>query len=383
MTDYVTSISNLGWTVTNGTLSSVIGKTFDTIQSKLANDGRDEKCKFYWDYGAGGKIVNVLARTVVGGAVSAVVNEGKKALKKVLIGGDKNDTSGSKASEYLCNSLKKIHHDKKQKYGVIYLDGLNVSGSMIKDSDGNMQIRPKYVAYDDWGEQCVDALILYAPTANEITYIQNNFVVYVGGKTSLESSDKELVTKNIIWHDTTAIINVSSDKNVILTRVQGRDYSRKELVSNGDINISVSGHITSQYPDVYPTEEVQKFRQLMTYKGLVRVNNEILDQWGIDKIVIKSFSLPSSEGKKSVQDYSFEAVGVQPASEANVTEDTVLRINYEAVNKENETTAEDSLSWKNMLKSKLEGIKQNTLNTATGVLALAEGFVDDAMCKNE
>lgn len=340
-------IGNYRLTVVNGALSTTIGKAFDTIQSKLAGGGGGS-CKFYWDYARGGSIINVAARTVAGGAVAAATSEVNKAVKKLLFGGDKTIPK-SQAAEVLQGTLKYEENEDIDKYGKISVDG------------------GTYVAYDDWGEQCPDALILYAPTANNISYT--------------DAHDRVISTKNIIWHDTTAIISVSSDKNVILTRVQGRDYSRKELVSNGDINISVSGHITSTIPEVYPASEVQKFRQIMTYKGLVSINNEMLDQWGIDKIVIKSFSLPSNEGKKSVQDYSFEAVGVQPISEANVTEDTVIRIDYESLNASNDTSKESSSPWVNMLKTQLEGLKQNTYNTTTQVTALAESYVDNVMSK--
>lgn len=38
-------MNNLTWNVTNGFLAVAMGAMFDTIQSKLANGGRDEKVK--------------------------------------------------------------------------------------------------------------------------------------------------------------------------------------------------------------------------------------------------------------------------------------------------------------------------------------------------
>lgn len=117
-----------------------------------------------------------------------------------------------------------------------------------------------------WGNVCYDALMLSIPVANKI-------------KVSVAEAD--FMSDHLVWYDTTALISLSSDKNLILTRVTCRDYSRKELVSNGDLNFSISGHITSGIPDIYPSAEVQKFRQVMQYKGIIEVNNEFLDQWGI------------------------------------------------------------------------------------------------------
>lgn len=116
----------------------------------------------------------------------------------------------------------------------------------------------------------------------------------------------------MVWYDTTALVTINSDKNLIATRVQGRDYSRKELVSNGDIKFSVSGQITSGKPDIYPSEEVKKFIKVMQYKGIVKINNQILDQFGISHIVITDFNMPPRQGYKALQQYSFSAIGLQP-----------------------------------------------------------------------
>ncbi|MCD8080129.1 MAG: DUF6046 domain-containing protein [Bacteroides sp.] len=45
-------------------------------------------------------------------------------------------------------------------------------------------------------------------------------------------------------------VKVTTKNNVVLTQVQGRDYTRKELVSGGDFEISINGLITSRYSDV-------------------------------------------------------------------------------------------------------------------------------------
>ena len=60
MPNFGTTLSNYSWKVTNGFLSGTIGAMFDTIQSKLANSGRDEDVKFYWDYDKGGAINSLI-----------------------------------------------------------------------------------------------------------------------------------------------------------------------------------------------------------------------------------------------------------------------------------------------------------------------------------
>lgn len=41
-------------------------------------------------------------------------------------------------------------------------------------------------------------------------------------------------------------VQVSSRNNILLTRVQGRDYTRKEYISGGDLEITINGKITSK-----------------------------------------------------------------------------------------------------------------------------------------
>lgn len=354
---FVTKLNDLGWNVTSGAVASLMGGAIDTLQTKLANGGRDEKVKFYWDYSKGGSILNVVARTVVGGAVNAVAQEALSQYKQ-LIGGKKADIKAVADEEAQQEIDDQIQEDISS-YGKIEVNKDNSTPDVI-------------TAYDDWGNVCVDALMLSIPVAQKIKI---NIVNYVNGKAT---PDKPLYSDHLVWYDTTALVNLSSDKNLVLTQVSGRDYSRKELVSNGDLNFSVSGRITSKIPDIYPSSEVQKLRQILQYKGIVEINNEFLDQWGIKKIVIKSFNFPSSEGNKAIQEYSFEAVGIQPDVEANVTEDTIKTIdNTIAAETDNST----SLAWKDILTSQLENLKSFSVGAVSQGLSLAEGYLDKAMSK--
>lgn len=107
-------------------------------------------------------------------------------------------------------------------------------------------------------------------------------------------------------------VNVSSKNNIVQTIVQGRDYSRKEFISGGDLEITVTGKITSKYPDIYPEAEVSKFIKLMQYKGVIKSTHTILRQFNVSQIIITSYNLPTSESARNVQDYSFTCVAVEP-----------------------------------------------------------------------
>ena len=82
-------------------------------------------------------------------------------------------------------------------------------------------------------------------------------------------------------------VQVSSRNNILLTRVQGRDYTRKEYISGGDLEITINGKITSKYPDVYPEAEVSKFIRLVQYKGVIDCDNTVLRQFNISRLIIQ------------------------------------------------------------------------------------------------
>lgn len=82
-------------------------------------------------------------------------------------------------------------------------------------------------------------------------------------------------------------IQVGSRNNILLTQVQGRDYTRKEYISGGDLEITINGKITSKYPDVYPEAEVSRFIKLVQYKGVVDCDNTVLRQFNISQLIIQ------------------------------------------------------------------------------------------------
>lgn len=105
-------------------------------------------------------------------------------------------------------------------------------------------------------------------------------------------------------------VQVSSKNNVLLTTVQGRDHSRKELVSGGDLEINISGKITSKYPEIYPESEVSKFIKIIQYKGVIDCDNTILRQFNISKLIVLNYIFPSSE-YRNIQPYTLSCVAVE------------------------------------------------------------------------
>lgn len=172
------------------------------------------------------------------------------------------------------------------------------------------------------------------------------------------SKSREVVTKDIIHIDVNPQISFSTDKNLILTQVQGRDFTRKELISNGDFNFSVKGSVVSHQPGVYPTEAVKRLTKIAQYKGVVDVRHYIFDQFNVKQVIIKDFSLDAQE-YLNIQPYSFTCVAIETDDLKLKTEDTIGKINEDL-------QLSPINSWyKYVLDSKLADIVVNNVTTAT------------------
>lgn len=368
----MSSLNNLAITATNSAMTSAMGAMFNTLQSKIANGGRDRNCKFYYNDGAGGSILQVAVKGAVGGVVSELKDEAVNAFNSLLDKKKDKKEIGEKWSKY--------HHNKNE-------EEINKYGQ-IDTEDGQV-----ILALDDWGIKCPDALMLGIKTDQNITVIQSQNIIssrtitnetgifYKTKSIGYDTNErivqlKPVVTKMLVWYDTTAIVTINSDKNLIATRVQGRDYSRKELVSNGDIKFSVSGQITSKNPDIYPAEEVKKFIKVMQYKGIIKVNNQILDQFGIEYIVITDFNLTPRQGYKSVQQYSFSAIGLQPKNEIQISEDTITVIPQQEASADRKN---DENEWMKMLNNQLNGLKSMAADVFSQGAGLAAGMLENKL----
>jgi len=363
-------LSNLSVTVVNAATTHATGSLLNSLQSSIGG-GKGGGVKFYYSGTGGGSILQVAAKKAVGMAVSALKDEAVNAFNS-LLGGKKNKDKDGYA--WTQAELAKQKNEAAE-YGRIIVDGGTV------------------YALDDWGGISPDALMLAIKTDKVVTITQS-FPVYgnqfgMGGGSTYKvgargNSNKDTYRKattkvntvsgkNVVWYDTTALITINSDKNLVVTRVQGRDYSRKELVSNGDIKFSVTGQITSGKPDIYPDSEIQKFITVMQYKGIVKINNQVLDQFGIENIIITDFNISPREGFKGLQNYTFNAIGLQPESETTVTEDTVT------ITAQKEVEASESSDWKNMLDDQKEGLKSAASDAFSQSAALATGILENSL----
>lgn len=196
-------------------------------------------------------------------------------------------------------------------------------------------------ARDAWGNVVKEALMIHFDGEQPIQ-VKHNFGGNYADQTDDAQDSFDYVTKTVLFSDVCPNVSIQSGKNIIQTQVQGRDFTRKELVSGGDLTFSVSGSIVSHYaaletsedgtlPKIkYPENEVKKFIQIMQHPGIINVNHYLFRQFNVSRIIIKDFSLEQAEFK-NIQPYRFTCVAVEPDEDVIVKQDTIDQLNREII----------------------------------------------------
>lgn len=252
------------------------------------------------------------------------------------------------AKEYRDKIWKEIQSNP---YNQLISNGSNLAtkyGSVTIDTNDQAKGSQKITARDYLSREVPEALILsYTGGEREInTYViprrltkdsyriseQSVLQRLLGERTQLvhdvqynSDKDEEISTREVFHIDLSPQVSLATNKNLILTQVQGRDFTRKELIANGDLTFSVSGSVASFYPGTYPTEAVKRLIKIAQYKGLVKVHHFIFDQFGVKNIIIKDFNLGQQEFL-NIQPYSFTCVAVE-ADDITLQKDTIGAIN--------------------------------------------------------
>lgn len=230
----------------------------------------------------------------------------------------------------------------------------------ITTSDGHT-----IIARDKYGTAVKEALMLYYEGEDSISVTD-----------SYNDTEKTYNTKTVCHIDLAPQVSVSSSKNIVMTQVQGRDYTRKELVSGGDLQFSISGNIVSNEMGVYPTDAVKKFIKVMEYNGILKVNFMMFDPFNVTQVIVKDYSL-SQQTYKNIQPYSFNCVAVEPDDEVKVTTDTISTFNKEL------TLSPMNKWYKLILDNKLASMAaEGAVNTTTSSITSATGLGLDALTTN-
>ena len=352
---------DLGYKITNGAIASAMSMGNNLLNETMGiGKVNGQVIEYYYNYKPGANFLLTHAAPILRASAQLAKDAALKAVDSLL-----NNKKSKKLEESGWRTLIREYSNKvnEKHYGMLPVNG---------GSD--------YIpALDSYGEYCPEAFIMGikledGPITYEVNKRGRN-----GSKNQMSSKkimgpDKDSdygdisipsSTDMLVWYDVLAIPQMNSDKNVILTPVQGRDYTRKEIIGNGDIKFTVTGKMCSGVPGVYPTKDVEKFVQIMKYKGLVECNHYILSILGVNKFIVTSWNLNPRQGyADNTQDYSFSAVGVMPDKETKITADSIDILDYSIQS----ASSEKKGRWAQMLQNKLDGLKNAGMNAASNAV---------------
>jgi len=111
----------------------------------------------------------------------------------------------------------------------------------------------------------------------------------------------------------TVLIDVSQQKQIIKTPIQGVSGTVKEYISMGDYQVKVRGALVDQSAQRYPQEQTQQLREFLEVEDSIGIASRFLnDIFEVHKLVIESFSFPQVEGFQNVQLFEFSAISDDP-----------------------------------------------------------------------
>jgi hypothetical protein len=276
--------------------------------------------------------INGLVKRVLSDKDSTIHYNTRKGYKNVLLFTAKREVMAETMQaikNIIPNKVRAIEETNRKKveaqqaaiYSQIISDGeiVDMEYGFVKTKEG------KYIyAVDPYGKKVSDALMLYYDSDKQILHQQK--VIGSGGSSS-STVDESFYTSTVCHIDINAKLSVQSDNNLILTPVQGRNFSRKERVSGGDYVFQVRGEINSNEQGVYPDQLVKKFVQIMEYEGIVNVNFILFNNINVTRILIKNWNLGEVECK-NIQPYTFNCVAVEQDEEISISSDTINVIDY-------------------------------------------------------
>lgn len=284
--------------------------------------------------------------------------------------------------KYLADKERDAVMEKQQEEWKTLIENRRVVSRRYGEVEASNSNGHSYVARDIHGYKVDTALMMYYDmdpeeviTVTDISFVlENNYYdapdlnkeerlnIQTGGLVGTRT-----FTTNTLCHiDLLAQVTSSSSKNLVQTKVQGRDFTRKELISGGDIVFNISGKLVGKMGE-YPSDAVKKLIQLSQYKGVVKVNNFIFDQYNVREVIITSMNLGQIENYNE-QPYTMECVAVEPDDAVKLSKDTIGQLN---------TYLERNLTdgWQKVVReSKLEQI---TANAATSILSNGLGQLID------
>jgi hypothetical protein len=95
------------------------------------------------------------------------------------------------------------------------------------------------------------------------------------------------------------ILNVSKNKKVVVTEVQGRAGSVKEYISDGDYKITCRGVINTEQRSVAPVDKAEELGLMLSIGQSLEVAGGFLEIFNIHTVVVMDFGIDEMLGYRN------------------------------------------------------------------------------------
>lgn len=99
-----------------------------------------------------------------------------------------------------------------------------------------------------------------------------------------------------------AMITVNCPKNIVNTKVAGKDGTIKQYISKDDYVISITGILMS-HSEKYPIDQVEILAEIIKAECAITVSSRVLSAFDITEMVIEDASFEPKEGYNNIQEF--------------------------------------------------------------------------------
>lgn len=119
-----------------------------------------------------------------------------------------------------------------------------------------------------------------------------------------------------------AILEVNKPKNIVITKVAGRNGTIKEFMSDDDYHISIRGTLVNPLAYSHPADLIRYFDEVTKTPMELKVESTFLSLFEIFSIVIVDSKVSQREGSRNIVDYELTCISDTPFEILSENENT-------------------------------------------------------------
>lgn len=120
--------------------------------------------------------------------------------------------------------------------------------------------------------------------------------------------EQQTESVHLLW----CLCEVNQTKNIVKTKVQGRDGDVKEYISDGDYMVTLRGAFSNTFMQSYPKEMVKRLIKMCKIKSALKVTSEYLLMFDIYELVVEDYKFSQEEGKQNIQKFELSCSSDSP-----------------------------------------------------------------------